>query len=273
MTDASPPPRRDSPPGERDRSRALSEVLSYALVFSLIVISIAIVTVGGLGSLQDARTSEQVDNADRAYDVLHDNMADIYAEGAPSRATEISLGQTEVYFGDNVTMRVTVDGDDVALNRTIRPIVFRIDGQRSLVYEAGATIHDGPDGGLVLNEPPFVVSEDGGTGGGLVHLPVVDTTSPTVQSVGGGTVLVQGQSAEREVLASSVDGGSTIQSIRLETPRYDIWEDYFQEQGYCQTTSTVTGDPGAVTCTLDADHRDPQQLYVTYQRIAVELIQ
>lgn len=247
----------------RSSDRAVSEVLSYALIFGLILVSIGIVTVGGMGSLNDARTNEHLSNAERAYDVLHDNMADVHSEGAPSRSTEISLGDSQLFFDDNVTMRVETLSD--TYEREIRPIVFRIDGDRRVVYEAGATIRTARQGGIVKNEPPFLLTDEAG---GRIHIPIIQTTSESRASVGSTTVLVRGESTERTVLQRDLRGG-VLENIEIDSPRTDAWDNYFENQDYCSSV-TVTGT--AVTCDVDPSYGSVQHLYVTVQQIEVSLI-
>lgn len=246
--------------------RGISEVLSYALIFAMIVSAIGIVTVGGLGSLQDARANEQANNADRAYEVFADNMADIYSEGAPSRATEISLGESELYYGENATVSVLVDaGGPETYTYELRPIVFRVDSDTELVYEAGAVIRTEEQGGLVLVDPPFSFASDS------VHVPIVRTTSPSVHSVGSTTVLVRGQSTNRSVLESSVDSNVDIEHIQIESPpRSAVWQRYFEDQPYCADVF-VFGD--TVECEVDGSgFHDPNRFVLTLQQIEVSLI-
>lgn len=245
----------------------MSEVLSYALVFTMIVSAIGIVTVGGLGSLQDARTNEQAANAERAYDVLADNLANVYGEGAPSRATEISLGDSELFLGANVTMEVEVEnttGDTNTHAYELRPIVFRIGDGKRLVYEAGAVIREDRQGGLVLNEPPFAVSASG------THLPIVRTTAENVQSVGSANVLVRGESTNRSVLEVSTDPGYDVDHVQLTTPRSGVWKDYFEDKSYCGPVTEPA--PDAVRCNFASGFDSPDRFSLTLQQIEVELI-
>lgn len=265
-------PRPDgSEEGARATDRAVSEVLSYSLIFGLIVASIGIVTVGGLGSLQSAQTNEQLSNAERAFDVLHDNLADIHSEGAPSRSTEISLGESELFFDANVTMRVGIENASGPFEfaAEIRPIVFRVEGERQLIYEAGATIRHAREGGIILNDPPFTISD---SGAGHVHLPIVRTTSADVQSMGSTTILVRGQSWNRDVLHRDLQDGSDLKYIELETPRFEAWANYFDHQAYCDSVKTPSTE--TVRCNVDGSgFDDPHHLYVTEQAIEIELIQ
>lgn len=250
------------------RDRGVSEVLSYSLIFGLIVASIAIVTVGGLGSLQSAQDLEQVSNAERAFDVLDDNLGDIYSQGAPSRSTEVSLGESELFFDDNVTLEVTFDSGRT-ISEEIRPIVFRVDGDRKLVYEVGAVIRANRDGGIMLKRPPFSFVEGSGAGDGRVHFPIVQTFSPDVQSMGSTTVLVRGEATNRTVLMSYLDGGTGFDTIEIESPRFEVWADYFESRDYCDDPVSTSGS--TVTCTVDSDY-DPQTLYVSRHAIRIELI-
>ena len=264
--------RAGSPQSSETRDRAVSEVLGYVLIFTLIVGSIAIVTVGGLSSLENARTNEQAVNAERAFDVLHDNLQDVHSEGAPSRATEIALGDSQLYFGDNVTMRVKVASEsDPFEYEDIRPVIFRIGDGRQLVYEGGATFRESRDGGIMLNDPPFRLVDDTGPGPSRAYLPIVRTTAPSVQSVGSTNVLVRGQAGAREVRHQAT-GGATLEYVEIVSPRYEIWAQYFSDAGYCDDPPDVDDAAQRVTCNVHDDYDDPDQLYVTHQQIVLELI-
>lgn len=220
--------------------RAASEVLSFALVFALVVGSVAIVSINGVNTLESARDAEQMNNAERAFDVLGDNMADIYERGAPSRATEISLGESQLYTGENVTFNVTAvdsSGDRTTRIRKIRPIVYDGARDRQIVYEAGAVFRIEREGGLVVQEPPFVAGSD------RVMIPVVATQSTGVESTGGSTVLLRANKRATGVAVS--DSRNTYDSlyVNVSSPRNDLWKEYMEDQpGFSCTTKTVNGE-------------------------------
>jgi hypothetical protein len=233
--------------------RAASEVLSFALVFAIILSSIVVVSVSGVQTLQDARDAEQLNNAERAFDVLSENMADIYQRGAPSRATEISLRGVELYTDDNVTINVTAVGGpsgDVTANRSVRPIVYDAGGDRQLVYEAGAVFRTQRDGGIVVERPPVVVEAD------RVLVPVVATASAGSSSVGGSTALVRADLRETTVpVADTVDSGSDTDYddvyVNITSPRRGYWQTALEETGFsnCVQGTDASGAP-YVTCNL-----------------------
>lgn len=225
--------------------RAASEVLSFALVFGLVVTSVAIVSVSGLGTLEATRDGEQMNNAERAFDVLADNMADLYQQGAPSRATELKVGDAQLEFGDHSEMNVSVTkaGDanpTPVLNRTMRPIIYEGSQDRQLVYEGGAVFREDRNGGRIVHEPPLVVT------GNHVLYTFVGTRSNERASVGGSTVLVR--SAYRGSTVRFENTSADVESVTVDvtSPRAGSWADYFESIGF--DCGTVGAD---VSCEYD----------------------
>ncbi|MFC7251039.1 hypothetical protein ACFQJ5_14480 [Halomicroarcula sp. GCM10025324] len=247
------------------RDRAVSEVLSFTLVFALVVTSVAIVSVSGLGSLQDARDAEQLENAERAFDVFADNLADLHRQGAPSRATEISLAQAQLATEDNVTMSVEIeDGSASTFTQSweVRPLVYSGNQDRELVYEAGAVFRTNRDSGIVVREPPLAVNDD------RVLFSIIGLNSPQVQSLGGSTVLVRTDHRAADVVYTNTTGGITRFEVTVRSPRSTLWSDYFESNGF--TCSNV--GPQEIEC----DHDSPGTLdraYVVYHDIGVAIDQ
>lgn len=248
--------------------RAASEVLSFALVFGLVVGSVAIISVSGLGTLQDTRDAEQLNNAKRAFDVLSDNMADLHQRGAPSRATEISLENAQLYTGDNVTINVSVENASgpgwVSVTKDVQPIVYEGNKERRLIYEGGAVFHTTRGGGRIDKTPPIV------TRGDRVLFPMVQTRVPQARSVGGTTVLVR---ANRDATALPIRNGTsdTIDnvSVNVTSPRRDLWREYFEKSVFDDCTTGTDGDGDEyVTCFAGSG---PDRVYVPVHEIDVEI--
>lgn len=243
--------------------RGVSEVLEYVFIFSLVVASIGVVTVGGMGSLENAQTAEQIENAEKGFGVLHDTMAELYDEGAPSRATELSLGETELFYGDNVTVNVTVvDGETTTVTeREIRPVVQRLGPDRFLVYEAGAVFRTTADGGLTVLEPPHMYRTDG------VHVTVPAFRSGSVQGVGSSNVLVRAKVTNRSVPVTDADGSDKV-VVNVTSPRYEQWASYLEDQ---PSVDCTVDDPNSrVTCTRDSDL---ERVYVSVTAADLFLLQ
>lgn len=247
--------------GFRTDDRGVSEVIGYVLVFGLVLTSIGLVSSLGIGVLEDVRSAEQSRNAETAFDVLHANMAQLHAEHAPSRATEMDIGDTQLRTGDNVTVRIHLDDGSSWDNDTsydVRPVVQRLDKERKIVYEAGAVLRTNRESGIVVSDPPILSSDDN------VHITIPATQSDGTTSVGGGTVLVRGVVTEREVLVSDTDGTYQTVVLNVTSPRANLWHDHLEEKGF--DCSDPSGD--VTECKRDTFSR----LYVTVHEIDLSLV-
>lgn len=212
---------------EASSDRGVSEVLGYIFVFTLILMTIAVISVGGYSTLEDVRDNEQNSNAERALDVLANNMADIYAQGAPSRATEISLQESQLYIGDPITFEVSVTdggGTTFDVQREIQPIVFRGAGDVDFVYEAGAVFRDQRQGGVTIRDPPLSLNSD------RMVFPLVRTNSTSNQALGGSTVLVRARAASKKLAIRSDSAPHDVTFTVTDSPRQSIWRQYFEDE-------------------------------------------
>jgi hypothetical protein len=280
----------------REDRRAVSNVLGFVLVFSLIVGSVGLVTVYGLGSLQDVRDYEQTNNAERAFDVLADNLDDVVHYRAPSRATEIKLSDASLRPGDptTVTVEITNGGSPTpTYSVAIDPIVYSANGANTrIVYANGAVIRQEPGGAVMVREPaPVFTDQDGER---VTVLPLVQTRLRSDGIGGSATVLVRADRVGSEPVVGDLDGDGSFEAdadahsgdldgdgagdddeeydvtLRIETTgdRAIVWDRFFDER-----LEPVTGDAdacsrsaGTVTCSFPTD-----RLHVTVTRVDVTL--
>ncbi|MFB6074434.1 MAG: hypothetical protein ABEJ89_05435 [Haloarculaceae archaeon] len=249
--------------------RAVSEVLSYVLVFTLILASIAVVSVSGLGTLRSARDATQINNAERAFDVLADNMADVYERAAPSRATEINVGSASLYTGENVTINVTArDADtperiDASVERTTRPLIFRGEGGAKLVYVGGMVFRQDRGGGIVLNRAPVVARSD------RVYVPVLGLRTNGTRSFSGSTVLVRANERRSNVPIADTAGRYENVTVNVTSPRASLWRSALSDAGFdCFNERTTS--PRRVACRVQTGGGIPA-VYVSTHRIVVDV--
>lgn len=246
---------------ESRQDRGINDILGYIVVFALVIVSITFVTLSGMTALEDTRDAEKVNNAERAFDVVADNMEAIYARGAPSRATELDLGNAELFYANNVS--ITIEGDGTVLaERELRPVELRATKEESLVYEGGAVFRDRGNGtASIVNEPPFLISQD------RVHIPVIQTTAPAIESAGSTTVLLRGKSTERSVVVSDTTGSYSTITIEISSARYEAWEDHLEDNGALSCST----DDATETVTCDTTS-SPDLVYISVQQIELSLI-
>jgi hypothetical protein len=256
---------------ERDVDRGLSDVLGYVIVFSLVVTAVLLVTVGGLAALEDARDTEQARNAERAFDVIADNFASIYERNAPSRSSEIDLGESELFYGNNVSIEILSDGDRT-LSRDVRPVEMQVVDDRSIIYEAGAVFRQNGESISMVRPPPFLLSSE------RVHLPLIQTTAPDIESAGSTTVLLRGVSDGRDIVGTSnqeltdIDGVNNLTglneiTVRITSPRFEAWARYFEEEGLDCVTRV-----GENEADCDLVLENGYSAYVVVQSIRLSLV-
>jgi hypothetical protein len=232
-------------------NRAVSEIIGFVLVFSLILGTITIVYVGGLSGLDDARNAERVNNAERAFDVMANNFQQMGRGDAPNRATEIKLADAQL--STSINRDISVDGSELSSPASANPVAIRYDapGDTRLVYEYGAVIRVDDGKAIMRREPDFIFIDD------TIVVRFISLRGAN-QGVGGSssTALVRAEQKQTEVL---VNRGSTTDlemSIQTHPDRTDVWTAYLTEQmteatgtSPSCTENTITSETVEVTCT------------------------
>ncbi len=206
--------------------RAVSDVVGYVLIFSLIVATVGVVTTVGFGTLDDRQTAEQINNAERAFDVFANNMENVYRDGSPSRATEMRLSGGTLQYGEPVNITIQ-DADNPDVNHTVRitPLVYS-EGDTEIVYEGGAIIRDDGDGMVMKRAPPFRIDAD------QTLFPFVRTT----RAVGDTSVSRDGtirvESVRTNINTTTRQQLSEADNLTLvvDSPRQEVWDRYLEEQ-------------------------------------------
>lgn len=173
------------------RDRGVSDIVGFVLVFAIIVATVGVVYATGMSGLQNVRDAERVDNAERAFDVLADNVDDITQRNAPGRATEIKLADAQLRAGEPTTISVSGEryrnpNQNFSFEFGVRPIVYDAGTGTRILYVGGAVIREGQTGAVMVEEPNFVLTEE------RTLLPIVWTHFEGTRSISGSsTVLVR----------------------------------------------------------------------------------
>jgi len=249
-------------------SRGVSEVLGYALVFSLVITTVAIVTVGGVSELQDTRDTEQINNAQRAFDLLKTNMNDIAKRSAPSRSTEMRLAESQLDIGNAVTVRVQTNGSSATDNQTfsyrVSPIVYKSsNADTTLVYSAGAVFRVQGESGIAVKRPAIVASDD------RLVIPLIQTRSRTQQSIGGGTVRVRGTRVGETLTVSDTTGRYSNVTVNVTSSRAGLWKDLLTDYPAFNETNCgdVSGTDDEIYCRMES----PERVHVSLVQIDIAL--
>ncbi len=251
-----------------EAGRAISEVLGYALVFGVVLTTVTVVTVGGVGQLEDARNAEQVNNAERALELMAHNIDDVALRGSPSRATEISLADAQIRVADPVEFEFRGDftNGTIAFNESysVWPVTYQTDrGDTALTYVGGAVFRVEQQGGVVVREPPIVASND------RILVPLLLTRSDGAQSRGDGTIRVRVEHGNTDLLVSDNRGNHSRFFMNVTSPRADIWADELGQYDGFTCTLDTSGSVDRTWC--EATASPFEQLHVSLIKMDAEL--
>lgn len=228
-----------------DDERAVSEVVGFILVFSLVLGTISFVYVGGFTGLQDTRDHEQMANAERAFDVLANNLEELGQGKAPSRATEIKLAGAQLRTTEPTLITVNTTGMN-ASGASPRSIVYQPETSNSaVIYEAGAVLRDDGDQAIMIREPDFVF------GPNRTVMRVIETRGGKQSISGDTTTLVRGKGQFQGIRHRDQDPDSPINlTVRIEpaSGHVDPWYNYMEE-----SLDEEFGDTGDDYCTIQTD--------------------
>lgn len=259
--------------------RGVSDIVGFVLIFGLIMTSVGIIYATGFGNLNDAREFEERQNVERAYEILDDNVREVVRGDAPSRSTQLRLGQNEVTSGNSVNFTVRAydgnhDEEIIAQNFRITPIEYIVTSSGdSILYMNGAIIRDTVHGSTMVHEPPIRYEEQG-TSNERLFIPYIHTrpVHSGVIGVTGGTVNIKTTSTGMDTVSFHDNETYYIEFEISDTPRTEMWKRYCADKGF---TVNPNGDPGdeTVICATSND-RNTQTVhsaYIQYRSIDVEL--
>lgn len=245
-------------------TRAQSNVLGFVFVFALVVAAVGIVTAAGLPMLQDVQDAERVNNMERAFEIMDDNVADVVYGEAPSRATELRLtgGRVDVVGTERVEIHVRNSSnasDNATYTASVRPVTYASD-DTTIALSLGSVVRSEPTGSVMLSEPAWLVADD------RAVLPLVVTVQGEgATSLGGRlTMLVVAEAQSRGGDRFTTGPGSDANvSVTVESDRAAAWERHFESRA---TGSVVGATDDSVTYRFYTD-----ELYVPRVRMTVGL--
>ena len=206
--------------------RAVSEVVGFILVFSLVLGTISLVYVGGFSSLQDTRDHEQMANAERAFDVLANNLEELGQGKAPSRATEIKLAGAQLRTTEPTLITVNTTGMN-ASGASPRSIVYQPETSNSaVIYEAGAVLREDNGEAVMIREPDFVF------GPNRTVMRVIETRGGKQSISGDTTTLVRGEGRFQEIRHRHHDSGAQFNLTVRVNPASGLvgpWHNYLED--------------------------------------------
>jgi len=246
-------------PVPESTERAVSQVVGFVLLFSLIVLTASAVYLVGFQGIEASGEREALANAERSLDGLAADVAAV-RDGTPRRSTRIRLAGGRVHTGEpvhwNVTAQETGTGTTVNRSFTVEttPVVYTL-GSTTIVYSGGMVLREEPMGNATIHRPP-----DGVYGPSRAVVPLVNLTAPGDSAIGGrDSATVRLRLRNRTVFNTS---DADRLRVNVTSPRASAWQRHFNR------TPGTTCSPqlgGAANCTVSSLDR------VTVSRSDIEV--
>lgn len=227
----------------RDGERAVSDVLAFIIVFSIIITSVALVYGTGFSSIRDVRDGEQKANAERAMEAVALSMDDIVSGQATRRGGSLNLGGAQLRVDDSTDIEVFVGGSEVTSDpNPVGAFEFYAD-DTAVAYESGGVFRrDGSASVTVLRPTMTCTSESA-----VVSLVAVQSSTGAIGATDNVEVSMVEESSE---LLHAQTGSGIDVDIDVDGSDYTTaWERTLEEQGWSDDDAAV--DNGEMSCTTD----------------------
>lgn len=237
-------------------TRAVSDVVGYVLVFSLVTLTIGTVFAVGIVGVEQRQEAEQISNVERAFDVFDDNLRDVQRYEDPSRSTEIRLSGGTLSLTESTRVQLINDSGGVVLERNPRALRYT-NGDTTIGYELGAWFRSDGDASVMRSGPRFVTAD------GQTTLPLVLLYPDGETSVSGAATVQVDAGGLRSTVGATHDGEPL--TLRIESPHADAWAQYFEQaDGF-----TLENEPAATDGVVVASFEETDSVYV--HRVALDV--
>lgn len=231
------------------RDRALSDVLAFGLIFAVMVASVGLIGAVGFDTVTDVSEGEQLRSAELSMAEVGAQLAGIADHEAPVRSSELRVGGATVEVTDALTMTVSVSGSDnvTTWNETIElgAITYRL-GDTTISVVGGAVVRLDDGNAVMLEEPPFLVTEETARLNLITVEPLRDPPSVSTEE------LIQLQSHHQRTRLLEPTNRSylyDVETIEIELEGdgslVEAWDAYFEAHPEWYETETGWGAPSA----------------------------
>jgi len=213
---------------------AVSEVIGFILIFSIVVLAISAIYAVGYPTIQSSKENAQFQNMEQSFMVLQSNIKAVAFGQAPVRTLKTSLGggsltvyPSEYLNEENITVKNGTTG--IIWEGTIGAIEYENNG-RSIAYVGGGVWEKYPAGSAIkVSEPRISVHEDNGNK--TVSVSIINISSENgISSVGGeGAASVRVRSNSLITPSPIITYPPGDVTITVTSYYADAWERYFNE--------------------------------------------
>lgn len=198
-----------------DSARGVSDVVSFTLVFATIILTIGVVTVAGIGTLDDVQAGIETNVAEETMLNYADSLSDHRTDSVPRRSSTIKLQGHNLELDTGASVKINTSTSNETL--TTGALVRTTDTDARLVYQSGGLFRVQDGGSVVVRQPPFRC------GSATAHLAVttIEPEGDGIDIASDGRVTLE---SELESQTTTVENVSDTVTIYPEsTPYTESW--------------------------------------------------
>lgn len=253
-------------------NRAVSDMIAFVIVFSLIITSVGITYTYGLSTLTDYQEDEQKRNAERAFVTLSDNLGDIEDRQVQGRSGELRLSGGTISVQEDTRFNVSAPNWNRSFG-AVGALTYEYEDTR-IEYESGAVFRrDGDSRRAMLSDPEMQCS------GSHAVVSIVTLSAPEETAYSSdGTAQVIAE-LDRRYMRYPINRTTTTTSdtaavdyvnVTVNSSKTAGWGDYFEDEGWDDQNNT-DGDKVTFRCGTEDGNKDID-LYVRQTVIEVRFI-
>lgn len=195
---------------------AVSEVIGYVIVLSIVLLSMGYVLNYSPTVIQDSQDFEHAQNTQQTFSIVQNNLDEVVRRDVPARATEIRLYNADLHTENDVWINVTL-GDQTTSSTRMSSLTYVTEDNARVVYENGAVIRRGGDNSGMLYEPSWTFNDD-------VYIINSVITRGDNRVSGDGTTLIEGTAQD----VNTSTGFDTTVNVTIDSANAMAWESYFK---------------------------------------------
>jgi len=227
--------------------RAVSDLVSFTLVFSTVVFLIGAITITGITTLNDVQDGTETNVAEATMRSFASTLTDHRVDGAPSRSTTIKLqGHNFRRVGSSMAVSVTSGATVTDLSIETGAIVRTTDTDTQLIYESGGVFRVADSGGLVVVRRPQVRCTTNSA-----HLPITSVRGgPNITA--DGRITMRTELEDQRLLYPNASQNTRATSLTLDTTEMTVpeaWQQVLDSSGGWSPVGP--SDPGVYECSVD----------------------
>ena len=208
------------------RDRAVSDLLAFVLVFGIIITSVGVVYIFGLGALGDAQAAQQDRNAERAFSSMGASFNDLQTNRGQERLAELNPRGARMSI-DEDSPELEIEGIDEGFDESVGAMHYDNDNTR-ISYELGAVFRSDDGNSVMVREPEFVSREVGGETRLIVSFVDIERDGPT--AIGSESTMQIG-AIQDDQQRYTHDGDDVEITIR-DSSHAKAWARYFDDNGW-----------------------------------------